>query len=267
MAEMTTAANCASTAYISILLMSRGKRMASKTEQREDRYPDIHRRFQQFLRARGLTQLAFSKELGVTTSAVTNYGRRNLIRSDTLMKMAEMYGLSLNWLLLGRGPMLLGQDASDGTGPLLSSATDEPTTEVPIVDALSTLVSSDCWSSSDHRRGTVRVPATREGDSTGDQVAFYIEDDDMAPLLRRGWLAVASLLTSQLPADLKTLHDSVVLVQIEGRVTPRSLHYTSSEWVLTAANLELDHRKRVVKLPITSPPKVVAKVTWWVGRQ
>lgn len=50
------------------------------------------------------TDLAFSKAIGVASSAIGGYKRRNSVPLEQLTKIAEMTGADLNWLILGSEP-------------------------------------------------------------------------------------------------------------------------------------------------------------------
>ena len=63
---------------------------------------------------RGTTsQKAFAAELGIHENSVSNAERRHRATQDHLLRIAEVRGINLHWLLTGRGAMRMDQaDAS-----------------------------------------------------------------------------------------------------------------------------------------------------------
>ncbi|VVS90714.1 XRE family transcriptional regulator [Desulfoluna spongiiphila] len=51
----------------------------------------------------GLSQAGLGKKIGVTTTTVQNYEYGGSPKGDVLVRMAEVLGCSLDWLLLGQG--------------------------------------------------------------------------------------------------------------------------------------------------------------------
>ena len=72
--------------------------------------PSIDQRFAQIIRQFGLTKNSFAISLGKTASVVQHLiDGRNKPGFDLMCKVFEIYpNVSRDWLLLGRGPMLIG---------------------------------------------------------------------------------------------------------------------------------------------------------------
>jgi hypothetical protein len=76
--------------------------------------PSIDQRFAQLIRQFGLTKNSFAISLGKTASVVQHLiDGRNKPGFDLMCKVFEVYpNVSRDWLLLGRGPMLVGSNGS-----------------------------------------------------------------------------------------------------------------------------------------------------------
>ena len=90
--------------------------------------PSIDQRFAQIIRQFGLTKNSFAISLGKTASVVQHLiDGRNKPGFDLMCKVFEIYpNVSRDWLLLGRGPMLIGS-----SGPAVLPSTPA----APIVPA------------------------------------------------------------------------------------------------------------------------------------
>ena len=90
----------------------------------------IDQRFAQLIRQFGLTKNSFAMSLGKTASVIQHLiDGRNKPGYDLLCKVFEIYpNVSRDWLLLGRGPMLV----SRGPVPKLEVSVLIPTAEQPL---------------------------------------------------------------------------------------------------------------------------------------
>ena len=79
--------------------------------------PSIDQRFAQLIQQFGLTKNSFAISLGKTASVVQHLiDGRNKPGFDLMCKVFEVYpNVSRDWLLLGRGPMLVGSNGLSGT--------------------------------------------------------------------------------------------------------------------------------------------------------
>ncbi|HHL40926.1 MAG TPA: helix-turn-helix domain-containing protein [Deltaproteobacteria bacterium] len=59
---------------------------------------------------------AIARTLGITPQALSNYKKRGEIPADLVLKFADMFGLSVDWLLTGEGEMYKSNLASSKTG-------------------------------------------------------------------------------------------------------------------------------------------------------
>lgn len=83
----------------------------------------MNQRFRQYLAAKGLSQRRFATIADVSPSTVSRFCAGEPILTDSFLKILESCGdLSLNWLVYGKGPMLLCAPAGEGpeTPALLS---------------------------------------------------------------------------------------------------------------------------------------------------
>ncbi len=76
-------------------------------------YSQIVRRM---LESTGLkNESAVAKVLGVTPQALSNYKKRGKMPPNLVLKFAFMYGLSVDWLLTGKGSMRIEEKAGNTT--------------------------------------------------------------------------------------------------------------------------------------------------------
>jgi transcriptional regulator with XRE-family HTH domain len=67
----------------------------------------------------GATMAVVAKRLGIPHATVRNYYHGRLPAPEVLIKIASATGVSLNWLLLGRGEMFSGETGPIGLGRFL----------------------------------------------------------------------------------------------------------------------------------------------------
>ena len=91
----------------------------------------IDQRFAQLIQQFGLTKNSFAISLGKTASVVQHLiDGRNKPGYDLLCKVFEIYpNVSRDWLLLGRGPMLVGGEPTPKAVATPAKATPEPLLE------------------------------------------------------------------------------------------------------------------------------------------
>jgi len=68
----------------------------------------MEKRLKEFRTALNMQQGEFAREMNVLQQQLSKYERgENKPSADFLVKLAQKFGLNLNWLLLGRGAMFL----------------------------------------------------------------------------------------------------------------------------------------------------------------
>ncbi len=79
---------------------------------------DFAERIRLARRKAGLTQAKTAEQMGISRGAVANWESSGQIRPSTenLQKFAALTGTTLDWLLSGRGPMLMDEDAAPVSG-------------------------------------------------------------------------------------------------------------------------------------------------------
>jgi len=69
------------------------------------------KRLKKWRSAQGLTQQCLADALEITVSTISHSERgRSLLTPVVLVRLHDVYGVSLNWLLLGKGEMLFRHD-------------------------------------------------------------------------------------------------------------------------------------------------------------
>lgn len=78
----------------------------------------MNKRLQSFYKALGLTATQFADEVGVQRSSISHViSGRNKPSMDFIEKILRRYPqLNIDWLILGSGPMLKGDDLFSGSG-------------------------------------------------------------------------------------------------------------------------------------------------------
>ena len=73
----------------------------------------------------GATMAVVAKRLGIPHATVRNYYNGRLPAPEVLIKIASTTGVSLNWLLLGRGEMFTGETGPVGLGRFIELKIEE----------------------------------------------------------------------------------------------------------------------------------------------
>jgi hypothetical protein len=73
----------------------------------------------------GATMAVVAKRLGIPHATVRNYYNGRLPAPEVLIKIASTTGVSLNWLLLGRGEMFAGETGPVGLGRFIELKIEE----------------------------------------------------------------------------------------------------------------------------------------------
>ena len=97
----------------------------------------IDQRFAQLIQQFGLTKNSFAISLGKTASVVQHLiDGRNKPGYDLLCKVFEIYpNVSRDWLLLGRGPMLVsGEAAPKAIAPIVAPVPERPFEPIDLTD-------------------------------------------------------------------------------------------------------------------------------------
>lgn len=94
----------------------------------------IDQRFAQLIQQFGLTKNSFAISLGKTASVVQHLiDGRNKPGYDLLCRVFEIYpNVSRDWLLLGRGPMLVGGEPAPKPAASVPAPVATPTPELPL---------------------------------------------------------------------------------------------------------------------------------------
>jgi hypothetical protein len=227
------------------------------------KHPEFKGRFDLFLNAKNLTKGDLAVALDTEPSAVSNWGRRNLVPAEKLAKLAALYGLSLDWLLLGKGTMLRS-DLSQGVPAGVAGSNEA--VHAPLLLSMAQMRDG----SPEGQDGSYPVQEVdwpvMDCTPRGRPVAFHVEDDDMQPIIRQGWLAGAELWDVS-EAEMEDLHNALVLVDLGSCITIRWLVHDTEEWRLRLQNPKVPEKKRVRRFPLSNPPKVIGRLHWWFGVQ
>ena len=71
----------------------------------------ISEKIYQIINVNGLTKNAFAKKLGISSTIIYHILEdRNKPSADVLQKISSMFGISLDWLLMDKGEMLIKKD-------------------------------------------------------------------------------------------------------------------------------------------------------------
>lgn len=127
------------------------------------------------------TDTALAKSLGVAQSVIGGYNRRNTVPLEQCVKIAERTGVSLDWLILGKGEMKGGSGGA-------AEFDDADAVWVPLYDVE---VSAGSGIEVYGERIVQRVPFAKswlqgEGLHAGDLACLPVHGDSMMPSLTSG---------------------------------------------------------------------------------
>lgn len=97
------------------------------------------KRFRELMDSLQINAKTLAKELGVSEATLSRIRKgTNGIKESMLIHLAENYNVSLDWLLMGRGTMLIGGEISEnssGDGGTLQSKIKELETKVEMLES------------------------------------------------------------------------------------------------------------------------------------
>ena len=93
------------------------------------------------------SRAAFGKRIGITSGSLRNYeAGAALPNADVLTKICETCGVSTDWLLFGRGPMLVRDEPTGPEAVAESGQTlPEANADLPVPERTGTCVRCDMW--------------------------------------------------------------------------------------------------------------------------
>ena len=93
------------------------------------------------------SRAAFGKRIGITSGSLRNYeAGAALPNADVLTKICETCGVSTDWLLFGRGPMLVRVEPTGPEAVAVSGQTlPEANADLPVPERTGTCVRCDMW--------------------------------------------------------------------------------------------------------------------------
>jgi SOS-response transcriptional repressor LexA len=145
---------------------------------------DMRKRLTDLLLALKLKKYKFAESIGVSSGNVSDWFNKPNSKpsADVLSRICEVYGVNLNWLLTGSGPMF--QELQQIDGSFLGD-----TISVPIVGEIAAgepaeLIYEEPWRVVDLPRGLLSFAPP--------YVVFRVSGDSMAPFVLPGDLVVCS---------------------------------------------------------------------------
>lgn len=145
---------------------------------------DMRKRLTDLLLALKLKKYKFAESIGVSSGNVSDWFNKPNSKpsADVLSRICEVYGVNLNWLLTGNGPMF--QELQQIDGSFLGD-----TISVPIVGEIAAgepaeLIYEEPWRVVDLPRGLLSFAPP--------YVVFRVSGDSMAPFVLPGDLVVCS---------------------------------------------------------------------------
>ena len=190
---------------------------------------DLFKRLEQIRGKRTIAEIA--RHLGISHPRARNYFRGEAIPSaETLALIAEKEGVNINWLLTGKGDMLITEALKDeeiGFYQDASHVFEDAATyfrtrkPIPVVGTASANPDATIeWEALEH-----------EVTELGPAVAIRVQDDSMEPLARKGQYGLA------IPgADLRDGDLAVVKVRRKGVFFKRIFLKGKAELELQSAN-------------------------------
>lgn len=175
---------------------------------------DIRNRLKKSIAEAGLSNTELAKRLGVSKAAVSNWTRRGTIATDNLAKVAAECGVSLEYLISGRGG---GGSGGAQLVPVIGHAIASPSGGGYFTDMGLAAGAADefvPWPTRDSRAYALRV-----------------KGDSMEPRIRQGELIVIE------PGAMVRNGDDVLVKMRDGRRMVKRYQYTrAGNVVLTSVN-------------------------------
>lgn len=130
-----------------------------------------------------------SKYLGITTAAISGYKKRQSLPLEQCVKIAEQTGVSLDWLILGKGDM----QPKTASNPVIDYE-DADAAWIPLYDVQ---VSAGSGAEVFGENIAQYIPFARswlyeEDLSAKDLVCVFVQGDSMNPILIHGDIAVVN---------------------------------------------------------------------------
>jgi transcriptional regulator with XRE-family HTH domain len=76
----------------------------------------FNERFAALVRGSGIQQKELARSLGLSEGAVINYQRDRIPKAAELVKIADYFGLSVDWLLRGSDPLQMSSMVQESPG-------------------------------------------------------------------------------------------------------------------------------------------------------
>ncbi|WP_455020608.1 LexA family transcriptional regulator [Neisseria elongata] len=155
-----------------------------------------------------------SKQLGISTSAMSGYRKRQSLPMEQCIKIAERTGVSLDWLILGKGEMKGGSGAAEFD--------DADAVWVPLYDVE---VSAGSGIEVYGERIIQRVPFAKswlqgEGLHAGNLACLPVHGDSMEPTLQHGDIVLVN--------HEKTRGDGVFVIRMGNALRVKRLQWLAN---------------------------------------
>lgn len=161
------------------------------------------------------TDTALAKSLGVAQSVIGGYNRRNTVPLEQCVKIAERTGVSLDWLILGKGEMKGGSGGA-------AEFDDADAVWVPLYDVE---VSAGSGIEVYGERIIQRVPFAKswlqgEGLHAGNLACLPVHGDSMEPTLQHGDIVLVN--------HEKTRGDGVFVIRMGNALRVKRLQWLAN---------------------------------------
>lgn len=215
---------------------------------------EINRRIKLVRERAGLTQKTFSERIGVSRSFLSEIEAGKVKPSlETLIGVATRFGIDAGWLLIGIGSERASDAAAESSSEY-RSAGDQQRSE-PLIPLLSDQVVQGPPHPISEDDIAAYLPAL-EPITQKEAYCFYLRDDAMEPLIRRG--ALIGILPA--PAPFKKWEGKLVaLWPAKGGLTVRRLRIDQKYFIFEAENKS----HPVFYLERTAKPVLFGLDWWW----
>jgi len=239
-------------------------------------YSDISQRLK--IAFSGMKGYEIAEKLGVTKATVSRYlSGKNMPDYNGLIKISEVSGVSIDWLLTGKGPMKLSEvliekdklETYKPTANVIILTPDELKNRLKELEPRESYIAIPLLTDFAIIKDPINI---QEKDIEGFALIYKswlqqdhiyrcirIKDNSMSPILEEGFLAGIDC-TDNEPSMLE---GKIVAARYQDNLSIRKVLLTNEYYILQPQNTL---KFQLIKIPIAEKNIIIGKVVWWFGK-
>jgi SOS-response transcriptional repressor LexA len=189
-----------------------------------------------------MSQLKLAELLGIKAAAVSQFENDKTNPSiETLLRIADVFGVNLHWLLKGEGEKYMGGNAVgiDYVDSPVSFFSDEDTIELPVVGEISAGQPLPCHEDAGE---SVRINASELTGDPQNYICFRVNGDSMNPDIMHGDKVLIKKTN-----DWDFAEGKVCAVRVDGEITLKKLAFDKSNHSIRLIPLNREFKDIVLK--------------------